>query len=421
MPELSTDTSADVLALERAVAGRYVLERELGRGGMGVVLLARDLSLDRLVALKLLPALLAAQPMLRERFLREARTAAGLSHPHIVPIHAVEEHERDRVHRHGVRRRRDAGRSRATHGTAAAARGRAHPPRGRVGARLRARPRHRAPRHQAGQHHDRARQRPRDGDRLRHRAGEERLGRDRPAHARGTAPRHRRVHEPGAGRRASRSTGAATCTRSAASDSTRSAGARRSRRTTLEALLVARFTRAAPPVASTRPDVPDRARGGDRSLPRATSRMTDSHTAEAVADALTEGTGVAGTQEVAPPVRSFLRAAEQTLWLASAHHRVHDHLRASDGAKSRRRYSSASRSGIAVVSIDLLRRARELLREGFVASDVRRGFEAQRQAYAEELRQLYDARRTAVAAARAGVRGSRSRSASCAHRHADVP
>jgi serine/threonine-protein kinase len=92
MTELSTETGTDVAALERAVAGRYAQERELGRGGMGVVLLARDLSLDRLVALKLLPALLAAQPLLRERFLREARTAAGLSHPHIVPIHAVEEH-----------------------------------------------------------------------------------------------------------------------------------------------------------------------------------------------------------------------------------------------------------------------------------------------------------------------------------------
>src|SRR4051812_23859202 len=85
--------SPDVLALERAVAGRYALERELGRGGMGIVMLARDLSLERPVALKLLPAMLAAQPVLRERFLREARTAAGLSHPNIVPIHAVEEVE----------------------------------------------------------------------------------------------------------------------------------------------------------------------------------------------------------------------------------------------------------------------------------------------------------------------------------------
>jgi serine/threonine-protein kinase len=59
---------------------------------MGVVLLARDVALDRLVAIKLLPPLLAADPEYRDRFLREARTAAGLSHPNIVPIHTVEEH-----------------------------------------------------------------------------------------------------------------------------------------------------------------------------------------------------------------------------------------------------------------------------------------------------------------------------------------
>ncbi|MBK8004099.1 MAG: serine/threonine protein kinase [Gemmatimonadetes bacterium] len=79
------------LRLQEAVAGRYALERELGRGGMGIVYLARDVHLDRLVALKLLPPDLAARPDLRERFLREARTAARLSHPSIVPIHAVEE------------------------------------------------------------------------------------------------------------------------------------------------------------------------------------------------------------------------------------------------------------------------------------------------------------------------------------------
>ena len=80
------------LALQEAVAGRYSLERELGRGGMGVVFLARDVSLDRLVAIKLLPPALAARPALRERFLREARLAARLSHPNLVPIHSVEEH-----------------------------------------------------------------------------------------------------------------------------------------------------------------------------------------------------------------------------------------------------------------------------------------------------------------------------------------
>jgi serine/threonine-protein kinase len=77
--------------LQRALAGRYVLERRLGRGGMGVVYLARELRLDRRVAIKLLPPDRAVQPSERERFLREARTAARLSHPGIVPIFAVHE------------------------------------------------------------------------------------------------------------------------------------------------------------------------------------------------------------------------------------------------------------------------------------------------------------------------------------------
>ena len=88
MPD--TDT-AEFITLQTALAGRYSLERELGRGGMGIVYLARDVALDRLVALKLLPPRLAAEPALRDRFLREARTAAKLSHPNIVPIFAVEE------------------------------------------------------------------------------------------------------------------------------------------------------------------------------------------------------------------------------------------------------------------------------------------------------------------------------------------
>jgi serine/threonine-protein kinase len=78
------------LPLQQLLAGRYSIERELGRGGMGIVLLARDVALDRLVAIKLLPPDLAHDGAVRDRFLREARTAAGLSHPHIVPIHAVE-------------------------------------------------------------------------------------------------------------------------------------------------------------------------------------------------------------------------------------------------------------------------------------------------------------------------------------------
>jgi len=89
MPDSPSPT---FLALQAALAGRYALVRELGRGGMGVVYLARDLALDRPVAVKLLPPAQAAEPGRRARFLREARTAARLSHPHIVPIHSVEEH-----------------------------------------------------------------------------------------------------------------------------------------------------------------------------------------------------------------------------------------------------------------------------------------------------------------------------------------
>lgn len=73
-------------SLRPRFAAQYALERELGRGGMGVVFLARELSLDRMVAIKVLPPSLADDPPTRERFLREARTAAQLSHPNIVPI-----------------------------------------------------------------------------------------------------------------------------------------------------------------------------------------------------------------------------------------------------------------------------------------------------------------------------------------------
>src|SRR5947199_1274341 len=86
-----TQPSNEFLELEAALAGEYSLQRELGRGGMGVVYLARDVQLDRDVAIKVLPAHLASDAAARERFLREARMAARLSHPHIVPIHRVSE------------------------------------------------------------------------------------------------------------------------------------------------------------------------------------------------------------------------------------------------------------------------------------------------------------------------------------------
>ncbi len=83
----------DFLSFQEALAAEYSLERELGRGGMGIVYLAREVRLDRYVAIKLLPPALAARPELRERFLREARTSAKLSHPHIVQIHRVDERD----------------------------------------------------------------------------------------------------------------------------------------------------------------------------------------------------------------------------------------------------------------------------------------------------------------------------------------
>ncbi|MEP6492541.1 MAG: protein kinase [bacterium] len=79
------------LRLQSALAGEYSLERELGRGGMGVVYLAREVRLAREVAIKVLPPSLADLPGLREQFLREAQTAARLSHPNIVAIHRVDE------------------------------------------------------------------------------------------------------------------------------------------------------------------------------------------------------------------------------------------------------------------------------------------------------------------------------------------
>jgi serine/threonine-protein kinase len=86
-----THPTSEFLELQAALAGEYSLQRELGRGGMGIVYLARDVQLDRDVAIKVLPSHLARTSASRERFLREARTAAGLSHPNIVPIHRVGE------------------------------------------------------------------------------------------------------------------------------------------------------------------------------------------------------------------------------------------------------------------------------------------------------------------------------------------
>ncbi len=87
-----SDSDIDLLAtLRSALAPEYEVERVLGTGGMGAVFLARDLRLDRQVAVKVVAPELASSAALRQRFLREARTIARLRHPHIVDVYTAGE------------------------------------------------------------------------------------------------------------------------------------------------------------------------------------------------------------------------------------------------------------------------------------------------------------------------------------------
>ncbi len=88
-PELAAGIERERVA--RELGSQYQVVRELGRGGMGVVFLARDLALHRLIAIKVLRHELMRVPEHRERFLREARTTARLDHPSIVSIFAFGE------------------------------------------------------------------------------------------------------------------------------------------------------------------------------------------------------------------------------------------------------------------------------------------------------------------------------------------
>jgi serine/threonine-protein kinase len=80
-----------------ALGRDYAVECEIGRGGMSVVYRARDLRLNRTVAVKVLPPELAYDPAIRTRFTREAQTSAQLSHAHIVPIFDVGERDGSRT------------------------------------------------------------------------------------------------------------------------------------------------------------------------------------------------------------------------------------------------------------------------------------------------------------------------------------
>src|SRR5687767_7983423 len=92
-PDVAANDDLDTLLplIQEATAGEYEILGELGRGGMAAVFLARDLSLNRQVAIKtMLPQFLGG-PSMVQRFKREAQMAAGLSHPHIVQIHSVKQ------------------------------------------------------------------------------------------------------------------------------------------------------------------------------------------------------------------------------------------------------------------------------------------------------------------------------------------
>ena len=73
--------------------GNYQLLEEVARGGMGLVLVGRDIDLSRDVALKVLPEELAESEERRSRFEREAKAVSSLSHPHICTIHEIDEFE----------------------------------------------------------------------------------------------------------------------------------------------------------------------------------------------------------------------------------------------------------------------------------------------------------------------------------------
>ena len=76
---------------ERQQIGHFQILSRLGAGGMGEVYLARDTRLDRTLALKILPAHVAADEDRMQRFMREAKTASALNHPNVAAIYDVGE------------------------------------------------------------------------------------------------------------------------------------------------------------------------------------------------------------------------------------------------------------------------------------------------------------------------------------------
>ncbi len=104
---LTFETPFKALIKGKAFAGKYTIEGEIGQGGMGVVYKAEDTKLKRTVALKLLPPEFERISQARERFIREAQSAAALSHPQYLHDPRGRGGGRPAVYRHGIRQRRD--------------------------------------------------------------------------------------------------------------------------------------------------------------------------------------------------------------------------------------------------------------------------------------------------------------------------